>query len=461
MQEDAAAALRQAADWARTRAGAARRLARAALGLDRMRIGVAGLSGAGKTVFTTSLVHALVHGGSRRADLPLFAAALGAARWRASVEPLPDLPPFPYAAHLDGLTSDPPAWPQPTRAPCGLRLELVAEEPGARRVAIEIVDYPGEWLLDLDLLDLDYAAWSAAALDRLQAHRGAAREAAGVWLGQALEAADDAGACARVVGGYAATLSHLRAAGLSFLQPGALLAPPAAPAPPPPAPLPATLAGGPLYRAMAARFVAYRDGFVLPFRRDHLARIDRQIVLVDLTGTLANGPEAFADARAALAASLRAFRYRRIPGLDALRGRIARVLVAATKIDHVATSQYLNARALLADALVGSAWAGSIARDRLRFEVLAAIRSTEDGWMRRDGAQRAALRGVLRGPGGVLRMLVPSDVPPQAPAAADWPEGGFVYAQFAPPDLRGHRARPFPNVNLDKALDHLVGDRLR
>jgi predicted YcjX-like family ATPase len=68
---------------------------------------------------------------------------------------------------------------------------------------------------------------------------------------------------------------------------------------------------------------------------------------------------------------------------------------------------------------------------------------------------------VLRAPGGTLRLLVPSDVPPRAPAAGDWPEGGFVYADFAPPDLSGHRERPFPGINLDKALDHLVGDRLR
>jgi predicted YcjX-like family ATPase len=56
---------------------------------------------------------------------------------------------------------------------------------------------------------------------------------------------------------------------------------------------------------------------------------------------------------------------------------------------------------------------------------------------------------------------VPSDVPAKAPEASAWPEGGFVYVDFAPPALAGFADRPFPNVNLDKALDYLVGDRLR
>ena len=134
--------------------------------------------------------------------------------------------------------------------------------------------------------------------------------------------------------------------------------------------------------------------------------------------------------------------YRRIAAVEALQDESAALLS--------------EDRAGAADA-----WFAAMARGRLRFDVLAAIRATEDGWIRRDGAQRAALRGVLAGDGGVRRTLVPSDVPPAAPRAEDWPPGGFVHADFAPPDLSGHRARPFPSVNLDKALDHLVGDRLR
>lgn len=39
---------------------------------------------------------------------------------------------------------------------------------GPRTVHLDIVDYPGEWLLDLGLLDQSYADWSASVLRRLE-----------------------------------------------------------------------------------------------------------------------------------------------------------------------------------------------------------------------------------------------------------------------------------------------------
>ncbi len=52
-----------------------------------------------------------------------------------------------------------------------------------RRLNLDIVDYPGEWLLDLALLDQSYAAWSRDALER--ARLGAADAPARDWLAYA------------------------------------------------------------------------------------------------------------------------------------------------------------------------------------------------------------------------------------------------------------------------------------
>jgi predicted YcjX-like family ATPase len=447
----------------KTRSGWQRlaRAAGAALGERRLRLGITGLSGAGKTVFTTSLVQALAHAAAHPAALPLLADPPA----RIAIEDLPGLERFPQSRFVAGLTGAPPVWPEATRAVTGLRLRL---HPAAawRGLVLELVDYPGEWLLDHEMLALDYAAWSAAALARLQGWGGAVAEAVGVYLGQALGAAGDPAAAPALLGAYAALLRRLRADGIPHLQPARLLVPedPAAPDAAlalAPAPLPAALAGSALHAAMARRHIAYGRDIVAPFAAAHLARLDRQVVLFDALGALARGPAALAAARTALVAALGAFRYRRIPGLDRLRTRIDRVLVLATKIDHVTTSQYLNVRQLVEGSFASHDWARAIAVDRLRFDVVAAIRATEDGWMRQGTAQRAALRGRLKDGDGRAHLLVPGDVPPTPPAAADWPEGGFVSLDFAPPDLARHGARPFPHVNLDKALDHLLGDRLR
>lgn len=447
-----------ALDWLGARAGEAWRTTEAMLGRRHLRLGVTGLSGAGKTVFTTSLIHALRHASRHPHAMPLFAAASGTAPLTATLAPLDDLPRFPYESNLAGLLESPPRWPPPTERLCGLRITLTQGDDPSRTLTLDIVDYPGEWLLDLEMLALDYTAWSRACLQRLEGNGALAARESQAWRAAAatLEDADT------LVAGYRDLLLRLRGHGLRHLQPGRMLAPGDAPPTPAesPVPLPAARAGGMLFTMMAQRYDAYRKRHVEPFYREHFARLDRQIVLVDMLGALARGPEILADIEAALASVLASFRYQRIAWLDWFRSRIARVLVAATKVDHVTTSQYLNLRNLLGQRFAAGIWRESIAADRLRFDGIAALRATTDGWLRRDGAQHAAIRGMLKDPQGGLRSLVPSDVPPFPPTRDDWPPGGFVFFDFAPPDLAAFADAPLPNVNLDKALDYLIGDRL-
>jgi predicted YcjX-like family ATPase len=69
-----------------------------------LRIGVTGLSRSGKTVFITSVVHALLHGGK----LPLFTALTQGRINRVYLEPQPDddVPRFAYEKHVESLTGD-------------------------------------------------------------------------------------------------------------------------------------------------------------------------------------------------------------------------------------------------------------------------------------------------------------------------------------------------------------------
>src|SRR5919206_5372912 len=130
-----------------------------------VRLGVTGLSGAGKTVFITALVHHLLHAGR----LPVFEALSSGRIARARLEPQPDdaVPRFDYETHVHALTQA-RQWPESTSRISELR--LVIEYQSARRGArnrtltLDIVDYPGEWLLDLPLLTTSYAKWSAQAL---------------------------------------------------------------------------------------------------------------------------------------------------------------------------------------------------------------------------------------------------------------------------------------------------------
>ena len=135
-----------------------------------VRIGVAGLSRAGKTVFITSLVHNLLHAGR----LPMFEAQASGRVARSFLEEQPDdaVPRFQYEEHIRTILEE-RLWPQSTRAISELRLTIEFESASgwsrmfkAGKLSIDIVDYPGEWLLDLPLLDKDFATFSAESIER-------------------------------------------------------------------------------------------------------------------------------------------------------------------------------------------------------------------------------------------------------------------------------------------------------
>src|SRR5664279_618057 len=120
-----------------------------------IRLGVTGLSRAGKTVFITALVHGLVRGGR----FPVFESLATGRIARARLAPQPDdaVPRFDYENHLRNLI-DARRWPNSTADISELRLVIdYQRQNGAdRALTLDIVDYPGEWLLDLPLLNKSF-----------------------------------------------------------------------------------------------------------------------------------------------------------------------------------------------------------------------------------------------------------------------------------------------------------------
>ena len=93
---------------------------------------------------------------------------------------------------------------------------------------------------------------------------------------------------------------------------------------------------GSLHAMMERRYEAYKTHVVKPFFREHIARLDRQIVLIDAMQALNAGPGAIADLERAVTEILACFR----PGrgnlvTDLFSRRIDRILIAATKADHL------------------------------------------------------------------------------------------------------------------------------
>ncbi len=442
-----------------------------------IRLGVTGLSRAGKTVFITALVANLMD----RGRMPgLVAAANGAIR-TAYLQPQPDdtLPRFDYETHLARLTAPDPSWPEGTRRISQLRLSLKVQPmgmlsgfQGPRTVHLDIVDYPGEWLLDLALLDKSYAEWSAETLTRMQTRPSGAAYLAQAGAADAAAALSEPAARA-LADGFTGYLNAARADGLSDLTPGRFL-------------LPGDLAGSPvltfapladpsnaprksLYREFDRRFESYKARVVKPFFRDHFAKIDRQIVLVDVLGAIHAGPAALEDLRRTMADILMAFR----PGRNAFLTRIfagrrvEKILFAATKADHLHHAQH-PALTAITEALLREA------RDRAQFSgaqtaamSIAALRTTvEETVDHRDGPLDV-VRGRLLGSGKQAAFhpgALPADpahlLTPAREGASGWRDADYGAMEFAPAPLTLTPGDGPPHIRLDRAAQFLIGDKL-
>lgn len=457
------------------------------LARPRLRLGVTGLSRSGKTVFTTALIQNLIEG----AQLPVLKAAAEGriARVRLVPQPDPEIPRFPYEAHRAALNGPERRWPESTRRISELRVEIDYERAsgwfkGPATLTLDIVDYPGEWLLDLALIGQDYKAWSAQAVaDARKPHR---RGVAAAWLAD-LPGRDPAGPADELSAEAASDifkdyLARLRADPEAvavtppgrFLMPGDLEGSPAltfAPLDlaPDTEPRAGTLAG-----LMAERFEAYKRVVVTPFFRDHFARLDRQIVLVDTLAALDAGAPALADLEAALGQALAAFQVGRNSWLTSLFApRIERVLFAATKADHIHHTSHDRLAAVMALLVSRAAGRAQGAGARVETMALAAVRATREVRIKSGREDLPAIAGVPEAGEAVdgevfdglgEAAIFPGELPERPEAIFDKAARWQIRApRFRPPLVvadAGGRTRPPPQIRLDRALEFLIGDKL-
>ncbi len=410
-----------------------------------VRLGVTGLARSGKTVFITSLIANLR---DRNRMTALTAKNRIAA---AFLQPQPDdtVTRFSYEIHRDALYASQPRWPVNTSTISELRLSLrirpassLARLQGSRIVHLDIVDYPGEWLLDLALLNKSYSNWSAEALKRLD------RRTAGQGYRVELEKLD---AGAKLDEVQAASLSETfteylrmeREKGFHGCTPGRFLLPGDLAGSPVITFAPLRVGHGSLWKEFERRFEAYKAKVVKPFFRSHLARIDRQIVLVDALGAIGEGPEAVEDLRQAIAGILEVFRPGRNPFLSRifLGRRVERLLFAATKADHLHQSQHARLTAIVRELTRDAGNRADFAGAETEALAIAAIRATTEETRPRQRADLDMVRGTLECGKQAAHYYgtLPEDpralLHPARQGARSWPDMNYSGVSFAPTRL--------------------------
>ena len=445
-------------------------------GLDRhLRIAVTGLSRSGKTVFITSLVHHLLDAHQSQ-SLPFFEVASSGRI--ISVKNLSETSdtPFPLKQAIQDLGQQPPHWPASTvglsevklaiRYRPASRLQRLVQETST--LYLDIIDYPGEWLLDLPLLNLDFNQWcdKQRTLFATEPRASLAKD----WLAAQetidwLAPADES--VIKVLSDAYTDLLHTfrgEAYSLSMIQPGRCI-------------LPGQLQGDPLlqifpvlftielsepapegsyYQVLASRYEAYREHVVKRFYREHFSRFDRQVVLVDCLKALNHGKACFEDMKLAITEILQSFNYGASGFIRRLFSpRIDKVLFASSKADHVTANQHHNLDKFL-ELIIQDAQ-----RD-MRFEgietrclAIASIRSTESAEAVLDGQTLSCLKGTRKENGEEV-ALFPGEIPTDLPREQDWNSNRFRFLDFAPRRLPLTDLKPEHHIRLDQAIEFLT-----
>lgn len=429
--------------------------------------------------------------------LPFFGPEREGRIVRAYLEPQPDddVPRFAYEDHLAALARDPPDWPESTRRISELRVTIeyrsegmLKRRLGLERLHVDIVDYPGEWLVDLPMLGESFAEWSRRTLAGIRDPRraAAAKDLSGFLAEARPEKPQDEAVAIRGAAVFTDYLARARAADGAdvtegpgrFLMPGELEGSPLLTFLPLELPAGARAERGTLAHMLERRFEAYKARVVRPFFRDHFARLDRQIVLVDALSAIDRGPAAVADLEASLGGILACFKPGASPWLAAIMPRrIDRILFAATKADHLPASGHDRLEAILSGLTRRARDRAELAGAEVKAVALAALRSTREAEVRRGGERHDCIVGTPM-PGERLGATVfdglkqatvfPGDLPAGAEAALAGDR--TVTAESVrvlrfrpariPPDSATGEAAPWPHVRLDRALDFLIGDRL-
>jgi predicted YcjX-like family ATPase len=448
---------------------------------NHVNLAVTGLSGSGKTAFITSLVNQLIEA-NESARLPFFSVVresrlIGVKR---DVQPNLTFSRFAYEDAMAKLTQASPEWPSSTKGISQVRLKIkYKKNRGLSKyltedatLTLDITDYPGEWLLDLPILDMDYAQWSKHCQKELSDPRR--HELAAPFFTAVscldLNAEGDELALQKIAELYSQYLIDCQSHGYQLLQPGRFV-------------LPGELFGAPVLHffpitdkqleqqginlknplknsnieLLSKRFKHYKIEVIQPFYKEHFKGFDRQVVLVDCLSALNRGFHCYQDLQKALDWLMGSFHYGSSNVLNRLfQPKIDKLVFAASKADHITPDQQTNLVKLLESMLHS-------ARKQIQFDgvttestAVSAIRASKSGLSQLNGESISVLQGIDEH--GSAITLFPGEVPQSCPSPEFWKQQKFEFPKLSPPLM--NTPHVLPHIRMDQLLDFLLADKL-
>ncbi|WP_297321901.1 YcjX family protein [uncultured Bartonella sp.] len=448
-----------------------------------LKLGVTGLSNAGKTVFITSLIENLLKG----KRLPVFGVMREGRLLKVKLAEQPDskIARFEFEKHIASLLRD-QTWPDSTRELSQIRLQLDFS-PRSRgfspfrntKLNLDIIDYPGEWLLDLPLLDKSYRQFCRETIARAQSPQH--KQHAQPWLAviQSINFLQEANehdieTLSRSFKNYLSSAKKSNNM-ISSLAPGHFL-------------VPGNFENAPILSfspildlgisdfpensiagIMEQRYEAYKKHIVFPFFREYIACLDRQVILVDSLDAINDGKNSIDEMKNALGEILLCFKTGKSSLITKLmQHKIDRILIASTKVDHLHHSSHDRLEKITTEIVTQAlkkAQLKGVITDTL---AMSSIRSTKEGLSEKHGESLPVVIGTPKKgekigdtifDGVTETAIFPGDLPDSLTDLLDenW-HNQLQFVRFRPPKLKSEQS--FPQIRLDRAMEFLFGDYL-
>ena len=426
---------------------------------NNIKIAITGLSRAGKTVFITSLIDQLLHQNKLQGvttSNPAFKVSLKA--------PIQGAKRFDYYTFIRQLKKE-YRWPEGTDEISHTVLEFESKSRFSflsnSTFTIELIDYPGEWLLDLALLDMSFEEWCEKTISWL-------RQITDPLAQQYLQTIDSLNE--RIEGldveqklhkEYKELLIHLKKNHYSQLTPGRFI-------------LPSDLANDPvltfapidenntsgLKKVFKERYNRYVKEVVKEIHLEHFKGFQRQVVLIDVIEALQNGYECYKDMKAGLQSMLHLYDHKNKNFfLQWLSPSIKKVLFVATKADQVAASQHANFSMLLDDMIDELRRDMDISHIQTDTQIVSSLKATTTIEKKYEGMKLSFIRGILE-EDSQMHDLYPGEMPSKFPTKEEWHSENYGYKNFLPPKKSYRENEPLEHINMDKVVSKLIGDLL-
>jgi len=433
-----------------------------------IKVAITGMSRSGKTVFLTSIINQLI----ANDKLGFLNDKLG----RTFVARL--LPPdsiymrFDYYNKLKALRNTNPRWPKSTKAvsKTTVQLEFKSEYGFLENqiINLELIDYPGEWLLDLAMLDMSYGEWSEFMIKL--AKKPARFDFSHEWLmdikqqslyksGDTLEIEE------QLFDLYSEYLKSLYYQEFSFMQPGRFIEPGDMKDDPLlvfcPLPTPSgDIEEGSIYTNFQKRYDVYVSEVVKRLYLEHFQTFDSQVILVDLVKTLNEGEAIFEDMHLALKSILKTFTY----GENNIFSKffdlkIDHVLFAATKADHIPASAHESYMKLLQEMIWDIKKELDVKHIDTEVTVFSAVKSTQFVKANLNGVEVDCVRGIVEGEEAPSTHFV-GFLPHDYKDPNFWKNADFNFQTFKPISFPPRDANAVEHIRMDRLIYSLLKDRV-